>query len=301
MNWKNILQRFIRYLALEKGLADNTLFAYENDLNRYISYLNSENITEAKQIDLLFLQRYTGELYELGLAGSSMARNFSALRAFHRYLQMNEFAVADPTELLETPHLTRKLPSVLSESEVEQILQQPQADHPLGIRDRAMLELLYGCGLRVSELLNLPLNHFFAEEEIVRVRGKGSKERFVPVGEEAVHWLKVYLGRVRPLLASASSSRNIIFLNRNGRPLSRMGFWKILRKYTLQANISSEVHPHTFRHCFATHLLENGADLRSVQEMLGHADINTTQIYTHLSRGKIAEEYRKHHPRGMKK
>ncbi|MFZ0391018.1 MAG: site-specific tyrosine recombinase XerD [Calditrichia bacterium] len=295
------MQRFIRYLALEKGLADNTLFAYENDLNRYISYLNSENITEAKQIDLLFLQRYTGELYELGLAGSSMARNFSALRAFHRYLQMNEFAVADPTELLETPHLTRKLPSVLSESEVEQILQQPQADHPLGIRDRAMLELLYGCGLRVSELLNLPLNHFFAEEEIVRVRGKGSKERFVPVGEEAVHWLKVYLGRVRPLLASASSSRNIIFLNRNGRPLSRMGFWKILRKYTLQANISSEVHPHTFRHCFATHLLENGADLRSVQEMLGHADINTTQIYTHLSRGKIAEEYRKHHPRGMKK
>lgn len=297
MDWKRHLDRFIRHLALEKALAHNTLFAYQNDLNRYTDYLVTHQINNAEQITPLFLQTYIGKLYDLGLGSSSLARNFSAIRGFHRYLVLNGMTEANPAELLETPRLKRKLPSVLSVEDVVKIIKQPDTENLLGIRDRAMLEILYGCGLRISELLGLELNRLYPEEEVVRIRGKGSKERFVPAGREALHWTKIYVGRVRPVLANAARSKNILFLNKDGRPLSRMGFWKILRKYAVAANIGAEVHPHTFRHCFATHLLENGADLRSVQELLGHADISTTQIYTHVSRQQLAKIYKQFHPR----
>ncbi len=298
MDWDAQLEKYIRHLALEKALADNTLFAYENDLKRYTGYLQEKKIRRSSEITPLLLQNFIGQLYDLGLSGSSMARNFSAIRGFHQYLIMNDLAETDPSELLETPRLKRKLPEVLSVEETVSIIEQPDTEQPLGIRDRAMLEVLYGCGLRISELLNLELNSFFPEEEILRIRGKGARERFVPAGKEAVYRLKIYLARVRPVLAGGVHSKNKIFLNRNGRPMSRMGLWKIIRKYVVQANISSDVHPHTFRHCFATHLLENGADLRAVQELLGHADISTTQIYTHVSQKRLSEIYKEFHPRG---
>jgi integrase/recombinase XerD len=297
MDWQSVLERFIRHLALEKGLSDNTLFAYENDLTRYIRYLDDRKIKVGDTFKPLSLQNYIGQLYDLGLASSSMARNFSAIRSFHAYLIEMNFAKTDPSELLETPRLKRKLPDVLTVEEVIAILKQPDLETTLGIRDRAMLEMLYGCGLRISELLQVKLNNLLIDDELVRILGKGSKERFVPVGMEALHWLKIYLSRSRPSLGHGTFSKNTVFLNKNGRPLTRMGFWKILRKYVVQANISKDVHPHTFRHCFATHLLDNGADLRSVQELLGHADISTTQIYTHVSHQQLAKIYKAYHPR----
>ncbi len=298
MDWKKLLDKYIRHLALEKALAENTLFAYQNDLARYHTFLKENNITDVEQITPLILQNFIGQLYDAGLSGSSLARNFSALRGWHQFLVLNGWAQNDPTEILETPRLKRSLPAVLSVEEIFGIMDQPDVESALGIRDRAMLEMLYGCGLRISELLNLKMNAVYPDDALVRILGKGGKERFVPIGEEALHWLKIYLGRVRPVMAAGVGSRNVIFLNNRGRPLTRMGFWKILRKYVIQANISTEVHPHTFRHCFATHLLENGADLRSVQELLGHADISTTQIYTHVSRKQLADIYKRYHPRG---
>ena len=298
MDWENLLAKYLRYLSLEKGLADNTLFSYETDLTRYVKYLAEQDIQSSAQISPLILQQYIGQLYDIGLASSSMARNFSAIRGFHQFLVANNWSTTDPSELLETPRLKRRLPAVLSVEEVVSILKKPDVDDILGIRDRAMLEILYGCGLRISELLGMTINNLFLDEELIRIVGKGSKERFSPVGQEAIHWLKIYLARSRPLLSKGITSRNVVFLNRNGQPMSRMGFWKILKKYVMQANIQHDVHPHTFRHCFATHLLDNGADLRSVQELLGHADISTTQIYTHVSRQQLAKIYKKYHPRG---
>lgn len=297
MDWQNLLNKYIRHLALEKGLADNSLFSYENDLKRYVNYLSEQNIQNCEQITPLVLQQYIGQLYDLGLASSSMARNFSAIRGFHHFLIHQDISARDPSELLETPRLKRKLPEVLSVEEVTAIITQPDVNDILGIRDRAMLETLYGCGLRVSELLSMSINNLLLHDELIRIVGKGSKERFVPIGQEAIHWLKIYLARSRPSLSKGSLSRNIVFLNHNGRPMSRMGFWKILKKYALQAKIPHPIHPHIFRHCFATHLLDNGADLRSVQELLGHADISTTQIYTHVSRQQLSKIYKKYHPR----
>ncbi len=297
MKWKTHLDKYIRHLALEKALSDNTLFAYQNDLLRYIYYLEEKKIDRVEKITPLLLQNFISQLYDVGLSSSSMARNFSAIRGFHQYLVMNNLAETDPSELLETPRLKRKLPTVLSVEEIISIIEQPDIDTALGIRDRAMLETLYGGGLRISELLNLKLNELYLDEAILRIHGKGSKERIVPIGQEAIYRLKIYLGRIRPVLASGVSSKNVVFLNRNGRPLTRMGFWKILRKYVVQSNVNQDVHPHTFRHCFATHLLENGADLRAVQELLGHADISTTQIYTHVSQKQLSQVYKQYHPR----
>ncbi len=297
MQWENWLEKYIRHLALERGLSDNTLFAYRNDLLRYVKFLQEKKISRAEQITPLLLQDFIGQLYDVGLSNNSLARNISAIRGFHQFLLLNDLATTDPTETLETPRMRRKLPAVLSVGDMEKILQQPDTGHPLGIRDRAMLEVLYGCGLRISELLNLTLDNLHLPDQLVLIRGKGSKERLVPIGEEAIRWVKIYLGRVRPILASGAASKNVVFLNRRGLPLTRMGFWKILRKYVVLAGVNNEVHPHTFRHCFATHLLENGADLRAVQELLGHQDISTTQIYTHISQNRLKQIYKQYHPR----
>lgn len=296
--WRAALEKFLNHLALERSLADNTLLSYEKDLQRYLQFLSGRNINAVEAITARDIQDYSELLTGLGLSSNSIARNFSAIRSFHKFLLLAGITQQNPTELLETPRLARKLPEVLSVEEVFAILEAPEIDTPEGTRDRAMLEVLYGAGLRVSELINLKLEQIQFEEEMLRVVGKGNKERFVPLGGQALHWLKMYLGAVRPLLSKGLLSRSQVFLNRFGKPFSRMGVWNIVQKYVLLAGITRRVYPHIFRHSFATHLLENGADLRAVQEMLGHSDISTTQVYTHLTRQYLKEEYKSYHPRG---
>ncbi len=298
MNWQHRLETFLNHLALEKGLSDNTLLSYRVDIDRYLNFLKQRNIRDVESIDTHIIQDYTELLEKLGLSASSVARNFSAIRTFHKYLVLENFTDKNPTELLETPRLERKLPDVLSIDEVITILETPDAETPPGVRDRAILETLYGAGLRVSELINLKLENVFFEEEVLRIIGKGNKERIVPVGSEALHWIKMYLGTTRPLVAKGLESRSQVFLNRFGKPFSRMGIYNVVRKYVDMTTIAKRVYPHIFRHSFATHLLENGADLRAVQEMLGHSDISTTQIYTHITRQYLKEAYKTYHPRG---
>ncbi len=298
MRWSHILESFLNHLALEKGLADNTLRSYQVDLNRYLNFLQIRGIDSMAAIDLHTIQDYTELLAELGLAASSIARNYSAIRTFHKYLVLDNLASQNPTELLETPRLERKLPEVLSIDEIIQILETPDVEVPDGVRDRAILEMLYGAGLRVSELINLKLENVFWDEEMLRILGKGGKERMVPVGSEALHWTQLYVAMTRPRVAKGLESRSQVFLNRFGRPFSRMGIYNVVRKYADLTGINKHVYPHIFRHSFATHLLENGADLRAVQEMLGHSDISTTQIYTHVTRQYLKEEYKTYHPRG---
>lgn len=298
MSWKLYLDKFSAHLALERNLTENTLHSYELDLKRYIRFLNQEKIESVSDISANVIQDYTEVLTKLGLSSNSIARNFSSIRSFHKFLVLDGVTDKNPTELLETPRLSRKLPEVLSIEEVTSIIEAPDTDLTMGIRDRAILELLYGAGLRVSELINLKIEHVFSDEELLRVVGKGNKERFVPIGGQALHWLKQYIGIGRPMVAKGLESRSQVFLNRFGRPFSRMGIWNIVQKYVLLANVNRKVHPHIFRHSFATHLLENGADLRAVQEMLGHSDIATTQVYTHVTRQFLKEEYKSYHPRG---
>jgi len=298
VNWQQLLENFLHHLALEKNLSENTLHSYRNDLKRYLQYLTELGISDINAITPEVIRHYTEVLTNLGLSANSIARNFSAMRSFHKFLVLENYTDQNPTEMLETPRLIRKLPEVLSVEEVFRILESPDIDAPSGIRDRCILELLYACGLRVSELIQLKMEQVLFNEQLLRVIGKGDKERVVPVGEQALHWLKIYLGRVRPLFSKGAVSRSQVFLNRFGKPFSRMGIWNIVQKYVLLANVNRRVYPHIFRHSFATHLLENGADLRAVQEMLGHADISTTQIYTHVTRQYLKEVYKSFHPRG---
>jgi len=292
-----LVQNYLRYLSLERGLSNNTVFAYENDLLKYILYLNEEGIKTTKQITNLTLQNYAQNLNHLNLSENSIARNFSAIRGFHNYLVLEKIENKNPAEFLETPHLSRKLPEILSLDEVITLLKTPDTETPTGIRDRSILETLYGCGLRVSELIELKLENVSLDEGILKVFGKGNKERIIPCGDEAVHWIKLYMARVRPILTLGPRSKNLVFLNRFGKKFSRMGIWKVIQKYVTLARIQKRIYPHIFRHSFATHMLENGADLRSVQEMLGHVDISTTQIYTHLDYHTIRQIYDNCHPR----
>lgn len=295
--WQRLLQEYLRALSLEKGFSNNTIFSYENDVRRYIQFLDDQKISSVQQITTLTIQDYAGLLSDLGLSGASIARNFSAIRGFHKFLVEEGYTEINPTELLETPRLRRRLPEVLSIDDITILMNAPDVETSMGIRDRAILECLYGCGLRASELIDLKIENLFLDEEMLRVFGKGSKERVIPIGKEAIHWVKLYLARVRPSLSKGITSRNQLFLNRFGKRFSRMGLWKLIQKYVRQANITCRVYPHIFRHSFATHLLENGADLRAVQEMLGHVDISTTQIYTHLSNQYLRDIYKEYHPR----
>jgi integrase/recombinase XerD len=298
MNWAYLIESFLNHIALERGLSDNTTQSYENDLKRYLTFLQSRNISEVQQIDLKIIQDYATLLGELGLSSASVARNYSTIRMFHKFLVLENLTEHNPTELLETPRLARKLPEVLSIDEVVRIIEAPDIETSAGVRDRAILEVLYGAGLRVSELIGLKIEHVYFDEGMIRVLGKGSKERIVPLGAEALTWIKRYLAITRPMVAKGLESRSQVFLNRFGKPFSRMGIYNIVQKYVQLCGIGKRVYPHIFRHSFATHLLENGADLRAVQEMLGHADISTTQIYTHVNRQYLKEEYKSYHPRG---
>jgi len=288
---------FLHHLSVERGLSDNTLEAYSRDLNRFVGFLEGRGVSPPGEAGQTVVAEYLMALRECGLKPSSIARNFSALKVFYRFLMQEGLCRINPMEYLSSPKLGRKLPVVLSQDEVERLLGQPEESLPLGLRDRALLEFLYATGVRVSELVGLKLPSLFLEIDLVRVWGKGSKERLVPMGKKAKQALEDYLQRARPLLARGLSG-DYLFLNRRGEHLSRMGIWKILKGYANRAGIRKKVSPHTLRHSFATHLLEGGADLRAVQEMLGHADISTTQIYTHLDTHYLLEVHRTFHPRG---
>ncbi|MBP9119849.1 MAG: site-specific tyrosine recombinase XerD [Ignavibacterium sp.] len=292
------LKEYLAHIKLEKNLSQNTVSSYKIDINAFISFLKDSGIDDPSDISSDHIGSFFKTLKELGLLGSSSARYFSSLKGFFLYLLKNKYIVKNPIEKITAPRISKKLPGVLDVNEVEKILSAPDANDKLGLRDKAMLELFYACGTRVSELINIKVNDLFFEDEIIRVFGKGSKERLIPVGSSAVKWVGEYLKKSRPLLMKKSKSENNLFLNSRGSKLSRMGVWKIIDRYVKQAGIEKDVHPHTFRHSFATHLLEGGADLRAVQEMLGHADISTTQIYTHIDRDYIKQVHKQYHPRG---
>ena len=292
------LKEYLTVLRLEKNLSENTVASYKNDISAFLKFLEAYNINDPSEINYSHMAEFFSGLNKAGLNSRSAARYFSSLKGFFIYLYTKKYITANPMERIPAPKLRKNLPGVLTIPEVDAILSKPDTGNKLGLRDKAILETLYACGLRVSELINTKISDVFFKEEIVRVLGKGSKERLVPIGGSARRWIKEYLKRSRPLLEKKAKSGNFLFLNNLGSRLSRMGAWKIVDRYVKEAGITKEVHPHTFRHSFATHLIEGGADLRAVQEMLGHADISTTQIYTHIDREYIKQVHKQFHPRG---
>ena len=291
-----LLARFTDYIALEQGLSPRTIEAYQRDLARFAEYAELKGVAAPADITATVMREYVYHLKDLGLSPASIRRNISALRTYFRFLIGDGLVVKDPSERLETPQRWRSLPEVLTIDEVQRLLASPTLDDTLVFRDRALLELAYGAGLRVSEWITLGVRDLMLEEGLVRVFGKGSKERLVPIGRSAIAAVAVYLRELRPKLEHGEG-KGVLFLNARGRPLTRMGAWKILRGHVDRAAITKHVSPHTLRHSFATHLLEGGADLRAVQEMLGHSDIATTQIYTHVDREYLRQVHRSYHPR----
>jgi integrase/recombinase XerD len=292
------LDSYLLHLGYERGLSANTLEAYTADLGGYLAHLAARGVTTPADVSSAEIEEYLGRIRGLkGLAPASMARLRSSLRGFHRFLLDSGYATGDPTALIEAPRPWRRLPHVLSVPEVERLLGSVVVEGPRGLRDKALLELAYAAGLRASELTALRGHELDLDEAFVRVRGKGAKERLVPVGETAVDAVRGYLAAGRPALARGRPVEEI-FLNARGGALTRMGYWKILRRWSKEAGLESRVWPHVLRHSFATHLLEGGASLRVVQELLGHASLSTTQIYTHVDRGYLRETYRSFHPRG---
>ncbi|MEP6991016.1 MAG: site-specific tyrosine recombinase XerD [bacterium] len=292
-----LLARFTDYVALEQGLSPRTIEAYQRDLARFAEFAETNGVSTPVAITAAVMRQYVYHLKDLGLSPASIRRNVSALRTYFRFLIGDGLVVRDPSERLETPKRWRSLPEVLTVEEVQRLLASPTLDDTLVFRDRAMLEVAYGAGLRVSEWITLGVRDLLLEDGLIRVFGKGSKERLVPIGRSAIAAVAVYLREQRPRIEKGEG-KGVLFLNARGRPLSRMGAWKILRGHVERAGITKHVSPHTLRHSFATHLLEGGADLRAVQEMLGHVDIATTQIYTHVDREYLRQVHRSYHPRG---
>lgn len=301
VNWRPILKEYKHYLRVERGLATHTLDAYLHDLERYAAYMEDKHglkgpkaVTEAEVS--AFVQYLAEEIF---LNERSLARNLAALRGFHSYIFQEDYAGSNPTELFETPKFAQKLPVFLEINEVKDILAKIDMSTDLGQRNRAMLELLYASGLRVSELVNLELSHVYFDQGFLRIFGKGGKERLVPTGREALKQMRLYLDHVRGQLpAPKRGDEDIVFLNRRGGRLTRNMVFLIVKESAAAAGITKNVSPHTFRHSFATHLIEGGADLRAVQEMLGHESITTTEIYLHLDRDYLSEVHRSFHPRG---
>ena len=291
-----LLDRFADFLALEQGASPRTNEAYLRDVGRLAAFATAKGAPAPVDLTPRLLRSYVYHLKDLGLAPASIRRNVSAARTYFRFLLADGHVVRDPTERLETPKRWRTLPDVLTVAEIKTLLQAPSVDDPLYFRDRALLELAYGAGLRVSEWIAIGTRDLLLDEALVRVFGKGAKERLVPIGRSAIAALAIYQRELRPRL-ERGKGRGILFLNARGEPLTRMGAWKILRRYVQRAGLTKHVSPHTLRHSFATHLLEGGADLRAVQEMLGHADISTTQIYTHVDREYLRQVHRQFHPR----
>jgi len=292
-----LLERFDEFLTLEQGSSARTNEAYGRDVARLAFWASTKGVGDPSALTAPHLREFVYHLKDLGLAPSSMRRAISAIRTWYRFLLAEGVVAADPSDRLETPRKWRTLPEVLTVDEVERLIGAVSLDDPLALRDRAMLELAYGAGLRVSEWIGIGTADLALDDLVVRVFGKGGKERLVPIGRQAVGALAMYLRELRPRL-ELGAGQGRLFLNARGRPLSRMGAWGILRKHVEASGIAKTVTPHTLRHSFATHLLEGGADLRAVQEMLGHADISTTQIYTHVDREHLRQVHRQFHPRG---
>lgn len=290
------LDLYLDYLTVEKGLAANTRASYSADLLKFLNYLRDRGIDDWSQVRFPEIMAFLSRAQEQGLAPRSRARLLSAMRGFFKFMIRDSHLKKSPVANLTSPRLRRQLPTVLSVAEVERLLAQPNPDLPLGQRDVAMLELLYGTGLRVTELITLAVGSVNLEVGFLVARGKGSKERIVPMGEAATEAVQNYTLGSRPRLLKGRVN-DILFVSNRGTAMTRQGFWKLLKKYGRQAGMEKSLTPHTLRHSFATHLLERGADLRSVQMMLGHADISTTQIYTHVARDRLREVHKKYHPR----
>lgn len=293
---ETIIEEYLKFIQIEKGLSENTIGAYRRDLKKYQLYMQEQKIAHIDFIDRQTIQECLGSLIDQGASAKSIARFISTIRSFHQFALREKYAAKDPTVLIETPKYEKKLPDVLDVEEVIQLLETPDLTKNNGYRDRTILELLYATGMRVTELIQIEIDDVNLIMGFVKVFGKGNKERIIPLGDTVIEYLDTYVNNVRSQLLKKTVT-NVLFLNLHGRPLTRQGIWKLIKQYGLRANINKTLTPHTLRHSFATHLLENGADLRAVQEMLGHSDISTTQLYTHVSKTQIRQMYNQFHPR----
>lgn len=292
------LAEYIIYLKIERGLSANTVTSYKRDIEKYLTFLMEKKITQLDEVSRFEILDFLQTLRQSGAADNSIIRMVSSLRKFHQYLKRESIVSDDPMQLIDTPKKASTLPKAISPQAVEQLLEAPDTTTPLGVRDRTILELMYATGLRISELVNLKLSDMHLTMGFIQTMGKGEKERIIPLGEIASQWLDHYLDGARVYLQDQSAETSeYVFLNSRGKGLSRQGIWKKVKQLALEAGIDQNVTPHTLRHSFATHLLENGADLRMVQELLGHADISTTQIYTHITKTRLKQVYSDYHPR----
>ncbi|MBD1365802.1 site-specific tyrosine recombinase XerD [Mucilaginibacter sp. ZT4R22] len=298
MNWAAAIKGFKAYLKLERSLAGNSIEAYSRDLDKLYQYADSQlNKKSPKDFSLHDLRRFIAWVNELGMIPSTQSRIISGIKAFYKFLLMEDYIAADPSELLETPKIQRKLPDTLSVDEINLLIGAIDLSKPEGTRNKAMLEVLYGCGLRVSELTELKISNLYTEIEFIKVTGKGSKERLVPIGGEAIRALKIWIEFVRVHIPIKKGEEDLVFLNRRGSRLSRVYVFLMIKDLAATVGLKKKISPHTFRHSFATHLVEGGADLRAVQEMLGHESITTTEIYTHLDREYLKSTIIGFHPR----
>lgn len=293
---KEHIDAFIEMLWLEKGLSEHTQQSYRTDLNKLAIFCNNQGIKDISVLTTETMQEYLAYRHAKGLSPRSTQRTMSALRSFYTYLISKQVRIDNPISSLSNPKLPKNLPSSLSERQVEDLLAAPMTDDPIECRDKSMLEVLYATGLRVSELIGLTMDQVSLAQGVVRIVGKGNKERLVPLGEDAIEWLLTYIKTARPVLANKPS--DYVYLSKRGQKMTRQTFWHRIKYYAVKANINQHLSPHTLRHAFATHLLNHGADLRVVQMLLGHSDLSTTQIYTHVATERLQTLIHSHHPRG---
>ena len=298
MSWQSYIKGFKSYLQLEKSLSQNSIEAYQRDIGKLVNYFDSEKLAlQVDDVKIEHLEGFVKAIHELGFDAHSQARIISGIRAFYKYLMVEDIVSVNPAELLSAPKLSRKLPDTLSVEEINALLGAIDLSTPEGTRNRAMLEVLYSSGLRVSELINLKISNLFLDVEFIKVVGKGDKERLVPIGSQAIKQIRLYQQNVRVHVPIQKGEEDMLFLNRRGRRLTRMYVFTVIKDCAAKIGLEKVISPHTFRHSFATHLIEGGADLRAVQEMLGHASITTTEIYTHLDRDYLRSTIMQYHPR----
>ncbi len=297
--WSRYITEFVSYLKIEKGLSNNSIVAYENDSNKLKNYCEDNNLS-VKEVQYAHLKNFVAELYDLGLSARSQARIISGIKQFYAYLLLENLVINDPSELLEQPKIGRKLPEVMTIEEIDDLIDANNLEKPEGYRNRAMLEVLYSCGLRVSELVELKFSDLFYDEGFVRVIGKGNKERLVPLSKSVELEIQKYSEKTRSKLKIKKGHENFIFLNRRGSKLTRVMIFLIIKELALKIDLKKKISPHTFRHSFATHLIEGGANLRAIQEMLGHESIITTEIYTHLDQRFLKDAILTYHPRNAR-
>lgn len=301
MDWNSTIKGFKAYLMLERSLSENSVEAYLRDIGKLRDMIQEEELgLSPEEVDLELLQRFVTQLYDKELNDRSQARTISGIRAFYRFMLMEDMIDTDPTQLLEAPKLSRKLPDTLSYDEIMKLIAAIDLSTPEGTRNKAMLETLYSCGLRVTELIELRISNLHFDVEFIRVIGKGDKERLIPIGDDAIKYINIYRDTTRNQINIKPGQEDILFLNRRGAQLTRVMVFTIIKDLAKKANIHKKISPHTFRHSFATHMIERGADLRAVQQMLGHESITTTEIYTHLDREFLRDTIDKYHPRSKK-